>query len=704
MRKELLISIVLLFAISTTNVLAQTTKDNFIVAKQQLENMLSGKDSLSYEKAIYIIEHAYNNDKTTYQDFQQVISFYTEMIEQVVKKQNIQPEYKPENFYQKVRQLSDEYNRDFMKARNNFGIFTFMTDTTFFRLDSNFIMYNMPYGYSTADPMGTSDWHNTQVINILENGKGNCFALSSLFKIFADRLHSDATLCTAPNHIYIRHLDEKGTRYNVDLSSGTFPGAGTLQTLTYTTKEALKNDISLRKLTTQQAVALCVVYLAKGYQYKFDVKDDFMVQCAETALKYDSLNLNAMLLKAEYLEHILKQQNKTITQLQTSTKFKEYEKLLSHLYTLGYREMPLDMKNILVHGWKKDTTMLYLQNHELVKKGETRKWTLSNGLFDEEHAYKPIEQYSQTLFNCKTKKIQGFAKEKPLYNDYNFDPVAFAMNVDPLAHKYAGQTPYTFASNSPIAGIDKDGLEFYFAADGTFLGKYGESTEIRVIPSWNVANAMKVLTNKPSGDYDIMQRISLFSYDLSSASLEEATRIYRTIYDREVKGESTLHIYAGTEDKSQPANASTDPKTRKITVYKDQKYVNDKTGGIDYLMRNYYDVAVTLEHEDNHFKGMGSDAISHFLIGLKEMCSKNWKNTTKNDKDNTINNMKNYLVAASDNSFEGWLLNNKNDKDYANQVNAFFFLIDVYNKVSNEQEKLTPQSSELKKQYLDRKQ
>jgi len=137
---------------------------------------------------------------------------------------------------------------------------------------------------------------------------------------------------------------------------------------------------------------------------------------------------------------------------------------------------------------------------------------------------------------------------------------------------------------------------------------------------------------------------------------------------------------------------------------KDQKYVNDEIGGADYLMRNYYDVAVTLEHEDNHFKGMGSDAFSHFMIGIKEISSKNWSNTTQNYRDNTISNMKGYLIGSSDNSYEGWLLNNKNDKDYANQVNAFFSLIDIYNKVSNEKQQLTPQSKDLKKQFLERKQ
>src|SRR5262245_5936760 len=37
------------------------------------------------------------------------------------------------------------------------------------------------------------------------------------------------------------------------------------------------------------------------------------------------------------------------------------------------------------------------------------------------------------------------------------------LSVDPLTQKYPTLTPYQFASNSPISGIDRDGLEFFGA-------------------------------------------------------------------------------------------------------------------------------------------------------------------------------------------------------------------------------------------------
>ncbi len=54
------------------------------------------------------------------------------------------------------------------------------------------------------------------------------------------------------------------------------------------------------------------------------------------------------------------------------------------------------------------------------------------------------------------------------------------MSVDPLRKDYPQLTPYQFASNSPIAGIDLDGLEFYYAADGKFLGQGSDPKNLQV--------------------------------------------------------------------------------------------------------------------------------------------------------------------------------------------------------------------------------
>ncbi len=62
------------------------------------------------------------------------------------------------------------------------------------------------------------------------------------------------------------------------------------------------------------------------------------------------------------------------------------------------------------------------------------------------------------------------------------------LSVDPLTKKYPELTPYQFASNCPISGVDLDGLEFYYTADGKFLGNGPDkaNTEIRIVNSYYI--------------------------------------------------------------------------------------------------------------------------------------------------------------------------------------------------------------------------
>lgn len=343
------IAIVLLqFAFATTLFAGNNPDSNqkkyFLSAQAELNDMLSGKTTLNYERAIFIMENAYYDNKINFNDYEEKIEHHLQCIKSIAINNNAKSS---QDFKASLLETTEAKQIKYFKAITNFSIFKYLTDTTFF-VDGNKISYRLPYSYSYEDPLATADWKNSQVFSLLdpETKKGNCFALASLFKIFSERLNSEANICTAPGHIYIRHADDKGIFYNVELATHSFPGTGTIETLTYTTDDATKNEISLRELDLKQSVALCLVYLAKGYEYKFGIKDDdFILHCSELALQYDSLNLNAMLLKAEVLEERIIKKNKTISQLQDDKEFHQYEKLVSHLYQLGYREMPIEMKN-----------------------------------------------------------------------------------------------------------------------------------------------------------------------------------------------------------------------------------------------------------------------------------------------------------------------------------------------------------------------
>jgi len=62
-------------------------------------------------------------------------------------------------------------------------------------------------------------------------------------------------------------------------------------------------------------------------------------------------------------------------------------------------------------------------------------------------------------------------------------------STDPLTKSYPMLTPYQFASNSPIAGVDLDGLEFYYAADGSYLGQSKKGgTQLRIATKYEAKN------------------------------------------------------------------------------------------------------------------------------------------------------------------------------------------------------------------------
>jgi hypothetical protein len=290
--------------------------------------MLAGKGKLSFKRAVFMTENAFYDSLLSYKDFDATIMNLQHLAEDWLKYNRL-PNYGYED--------SDEVNK-------GFAIYKLMKDTIQLRLSSNNAYMLVPYKYDFNDFFGEKNWVNMFVTKLLSTNSGNCHSLPYLYKILCDELGvTQAWLSFAPYHIYIKNHCEGIGWFNTELTSGQFPVDGWIMASGYISPDAVRSGIYMDTLSTQQAVANCVLDLAKGYERKFGVyTDSFLIRCCDLTLRYHPNNINAIIYKAEILKKmylIYKSENPAVA----SKIYSDMEKLYVSALDLGYKEMPEKM-------------------------------------------------------------------------------------------------------------------------------------------------------------------------------------------------------------------------------------------------------------------------------------------------------------------------------------------------------------------------
>jgi RHS repeat-associated protein len=221
------------------------------------------------------------------------------------------------------------------------------------------------------------------------------------------------------------------------------------------------------------------------------------------------------------------------------------------------------------------------------------------------------------------------------------------LSIDPLTNKYPELTPYQFASNCPISGVDLDGLEYYYAADGTYLGHVKGSSEIRVINSiyllFATIERVKQTILITDAGFENQEGTALrwiWSTSVIDADMKTAGNVYKSIYAKSFKDNAAKDVIAEDEVNYQGGETTSDEVIEmNVSFLQDKK--NKKTQGSN----NYYDVLCIMIHENEHAKigENGENVFLHFKHTQLYIASDYYKNTSEKFKEWTGDWLRSYL-------------------------------------------------------------
>jgi regulator of sirC expression with transglutaminase-like and TPR domain len=125
---------------------------------------------------------------------------------------------------------------------------------------------NRPFRYDLDNPMG-EDPKDKLLSTYLTTRKGNCVSMPVLLVVLSQKLGIEATLVSAPAHVFARVRRDDGSWLNIEATSfGTVSDAHYQQDLAITPR-AIQSGAYLRSLTKQQEILVMVDTLEQYYRH-----------------------------------------------------------------------------------------------------------------------------------------------------------------------------------------------------------------------------------------------------------------------------------------------------------------------------------------------------------------------------------------------------------------------------------------------------
>ena len=289
----------------------------FQIALDEIEQMLEGQKPLSFKRAVFLSENMYFGGTLNWNDF-------CKQIDQITVK---------------LRKFITDRKLQLYKTAGNYAIFAYMTDSL---PENNFKPYSYDlysfFGDDPDAPCFTVHW-------LLKTKKGNCHSMPYLYKILANEMKVEAYIALVPMHIYIRHKDEDGKWWNVELTTGSFSRTSWIIESFNVSDEGIESGLYMKPLSDKESVVECLSDMIHWYEKRTGIYyDSLVMRACEIGLKVNPIS-TLQCAKADAIKYQLDQAMKKrglndYRQLKyypdLSAKFKEFKEITVFMKKIGY--------------------------------------------------------------------------------------------------------------------------------------------------------------------------------------------------------------------------------------------------------------------------------------------------------------------------------------------------------------------------------
>lgn len=241
----------------------EKSEQYFQEAVDEICQMLEGQKTIDFKRAVFLTENAYYDGQLNWIDFSKQIDSITVKVNQMIVAKGLQK----------------------FKTAGNWAIFTYMTEKI---PENNY----QPMAYDFENFMGEDDYNSFMVSTLLSTKKGNCHSLPYLYKILADEVNVEAFIATAPMHVYVKHKDEQGKWWNLELTSGTFSRTSFIMESFNVSDAGMESGLYMKPLDGKELLVLCLSDLMDYYEKKTGKYYGAIVQKTyQTGLKYSDVSI-----------------------------------------------------------------------------------------------------------------------------------------------------------------------------------------------------------------------------------------------------------------------------------------------------------------------------------------------------------------------------------------------------------------------------